>query len=90
LNADEFLKLVKAPRSGAVDIVRHDNGEIDLTFGGGITVGDLVNALQTVPSDAMLGELCPTYFCNAHDCEGSDVPDETHDYFAATLTVWPG
>ena len=77
-----------ADTSGPVHVA-HDDGEINLTFGAGITVGDLAEALGNVSQDAMLGDLGTTHFCGADDCEGSDVPDETHDYFVTTLTVWP-
>jgi hypothetical protein len=63
---------------------------VNLTFGAGIKVADLADALLKVPQNAMLGTLSTTYFnSDEDDCDGQDLPDRDHGYFVTTLTVWP-
>jgi hypothetical protein len=64
-----------------------DHRHIAFTFGGGVTIGELADALRSAPRDAMIEDVCVSYFSGADDCEGKDLPDEDHGYPVASVST---
>jgi hypothetical protein len=88
VSEEEFFQSIgEGPSSTAVMVNREDDGEINLTLGGGVPVSDLLEALRTVPADSVLDDVVVSWFCEADDCDGACHPDDEHCYPVVTLTV---
>ena len=62
-----------------------DHGHIDFTFGGGVTIGELADALRSAPRDAMITDVAVSYYSEEDSCNGQGIPDETHEYPVVTI-----
>lgn len=73
----------------AVGIYREDDGGIMVIFGEGVTAADIAAAFATLPADHEMSAIETTWYSEAENCEGQDLPDEEHIHPVISIFMEP-